>query len=214
MEELGKFLNAFIENHLLATIGAIFLSILSIAIIPDGFWMLNKLGIDWYRLFLFSFYFLLIKFVSHLMGVIPIKISNKRFFKKEAEKKQQDILDSWQNLFDHLKPYELELIKDLVKNNNNPVRRNYDYDPVLHSEYLHKEYRNHPYGGIPFVGEDDYKDEVFICATKYEGNKDNETRKPYKVYKLQEPAYIAAKHIIEKRGRLSTYEEIENYGDK
>ena len=87
MEELGKFLNAFIENHLLATIGAIFLSILSIAIIPDGFWMLNKLGIDWYRLFLFSFYFLLIKFVSHLMGVIPIKISNKRFFKKEAEKK-------------------------------------------------------------------------------------------------------------------------------
>lgn len=209
MEDIAKVLKIFFEEHLIPAIIAIVLGLLTLSFLPSDFWVINKIGIEWFRVLLFGLFFLSVELCDHLRKTIPTNLSNKRYERKQKKEQEQEAIKSFQSILDHLTKYELELINDLVKNGNKPVKREYMHGSNIHSEYLNKEYRNYPWGGLPFVGEDDFQNPIFICTTQYEGDIDSEDRKPYRVYKLQNDAYNLAKYIMDTKGRLSTYEEVE-----
>ena len=213
MEDLAKILKVFVDNHLLPTIGAITLALVTMIFIPTDYWAITKIGETWFRLLLFSCYFLAIEFLSYICKTLPVKAANIKYLKEQSNKQQDEAIKSWQNVFDHLTTYELELVKELVKRENNPVKRDYVFGPSIHSEFLGKDYRFNEYGGIPFVGQDDFQNGLYICATQFDGDADSDDRIPYRVYKLQNDAYVAAKYILEKTGRLSKFEEVKSNGN-
>lgn len=209
MEDIAKILKIFFEEHLIPALIAIVLGLLTLSFLPSDFWVINKIGLEWTRILLFGLFFLAVEFCDRLRKIVPVKISNKRYERRQRKEQEQEIIEDFQRILDHLTKYELELINDLVKNDNKPVKRVYMYGSNIHSEYLNNEYRNYPWGDCTFVGGADFQNRIFICVTQYEGNVDSNYGKLYRVYKLQENAYKLAKYIIETKGRLSSYEEAE-----
>ena len=131
MEDIVKLLKVFIENHFLPTIGAIVLALVTILAIPSNNWMIAKIGDIWFKVLLFCCYFLLIKFITYVRKTFPEKIAKTKYKKEQLIKQQDEAAKSWQNVFDHLTAYELDLVKELVQKNNNPVRRDYMFGPGM-----------------------------------------------------------------------------------
>ena len=53
MDSLGEALKIFLNKHLIATILSIVISFLFNLVLPNDYWMITKLGINAFRIFVF-----------------------------------------------------------------------------------------------------------------------------------------------------------------
>ena len=205
-KDIISILSFFFEKNFIPAAWAIVLALCVRLMIPNDYWMVEKLGENWFRLLLILSFFLLIVSLIFAWKEISKKITEKREQNKEKEKEQEEIIDSWKEVFNHKTKEDLEIIRELVNNNNSTVERPYYFQTNIGDFYTPIDNRISGYGG---TNTGDYQTDIFVCSTKYRNTETSDELAMVTLYKLKEEAFKAAKYLIETEGQLSVYDDFD-----
>ena len=125
-KSLLSLLQGLLENHLIPTIGSIFLTILVILIFPQDWIIVQRLGRWGLGIGVFCFFFLAI----YLVNVLRNKNRLKNFEKQRNKQVYDMIIEQMMTFYDHCKKRQLDLSYRLLNNNNTPV--DVYWDPWLY----------------------------------------------------------------------------------
>ncbi len=206
MEEIIKVLSVFFEKNFIPAVFAMVSTLITMLTLPSSFWMIERLGEDWFRLLLFGIYFLIIIFVLYANKKLFNKLSEKRYNNKKRKEEEKEIIESWKKAFDHKSKEELEIIKELIKNNNNPIEKPCYFYSDIHRFYTPVDNRTSGFGGS---NTGDYQTDIFICSTKYRATETPDETRMVTLYKLKDNAFQAAKYLLETEGKLSVYDDFD-----
>ena len=93
---IPSLLKIFLEKYFITTIASVLGTIVAMAFTPDGYWLLQKLGV-WYYIGIFCFAFLFIHGCYCGIKFTVQKISENQQKKQEEEK----LLEQTMTAFDH-----------------------------------------------------------------------------------------------------------------
>ena len=206
MEEIGKILRIFFENHFIPAVFAMVLALITILNLPNDYWMIEKLGKNWFLALLFGVFFLVIILLLFLNQKLSSEMSKIKYRKKNREEEKNRIIQEWKNVFNHLDKEHLDIVKELVRNHNNQIEKPYHFQPSTQDFFIANDNRSTGFGGIE-AG--DFQNSIFICSTKYKDSEIQGEMKMVRLYKLQDSAYNVAKHLLETDGKLSVYDDFD-----
>lgn len=121
MENLCKLLEIFLEKYFFDTIISVAVTLLVNIVLPSNYWMIEKIGITYFRVFVFCAVFVIFSVVVSAYKVLK----NKKRKKEQNEIKQrkhlkqrEENLEFWRNQADNLSYYERRVIVDFIKSGN------------------------------------------------------------------------------------------------
>lgn len=203
-DALGDSLKIFIEKHLIPSVISLVAGIVSILILPDGFWMIQKIGTIWVGVLAAGICFLLVEFIIAIaVGIrkIASKISNQKYRRKRDEEEENENIHKLWERVDRFSPGDRQILKNFLDSNNAPLEESasvwYNYDSLFESGWLVSTV-------VPYEPSDNN-----ISPPKV-----NEYGIPYshfvntgkKKYRLKDDIYQILKYSKEKYGRISNFE--------
>lgn len=121
MENFCKLLGIFLDKYFFDTIISVAVTLLINIALPSNYWMIEKIGITYFRVFVFCAVFVIFNAV----------VSADKALKNEKRKKEQneikqrkrlkqieENLEFWRNQADDLSYYERKVIIDFIKSGN------------------------------------------------------------------------------------------------
>ena len=176
---LGEVLKVFVEKHLVPTVMAVVGALAGILLLPENFWMLQKLGKTPFFFLLAGIIFLAVQLLIFLgKGISQHKYS--RYLRSQNEKyelrERCENIDNFLSFIDRLSPDERELIRQFIRTDNKPI-----------AERGYRTYRP-----------DSLFSTAAIVSTKRSDG--------YTMYKLNEQFYVSIKAIYEERGSISHFD--------
>lgn len=156
MKELIDILRIFLEKHFMPAVSAVAIALIAIVLIPSDWFVITKLGSNWFKLLLFCLAFLTVKGIIKFHQYIRIKIIEAN--DKKEKVKQQEILkikkreyenaqndkaleELWQ-FTDTLGLQDKKYIDKFLKTKNAPIKIKEDGDiwdsKLLNSKAVHK----------------------------------------------------------------------------
>lgn len=213
MEKFIELLKIFLEKHLIPSVIAIIVGILSIAYTPEEAKLIVRIGKPLYAILFFCFAFIIIEFILWIVKTIREKIDKNRenTRKKEyQESEMKEILENVWTLVDRMMPQDREMLMEFLKNNNSPicVKGELSSNCLLTSSYVvstvvpndEKVTLNDPSGIL-----DKKEGKIFIPKMSFGIQKRH--------YILRDDFYKILKYSYEKYGRISHFAtEEENNG--
>lgn len=209
MKELANILKVFVEKHLIPTVLAVGCAILTLIFVPSDFWMITKIGITWFGVFLFCAFFVVSQIVIKIFKAIAHVIHKSRIRSSEQEritKENRVALQQLWTLVDGMTPEDYDYLMQFIKSNNAPIEITgntmYLGDRLFNSKFVNvttkaiKEERpslsNNPLAKsghlvMPIEGV------VFSTVTKQ--------------YKLKDDFYQILKYSYDKHGRISNFDK-------
>ena len=95
MEYIGKALEIFLEKQLIPTIISVVIMFMIIIVLPDNFWMINKIRLMSFRILVFGLSFILINLIVWMhechLKKNKIKEYEERNRKEDLEKREKQI---------------------------------------------------------------------------------------------------------------------------
>lgn len=145
MDSFGEALKIFLNKHLTATIISIFISLLFNLILPNDYWMIKKIGLNAFRVFIFCICFIFIQLIIWIVKKIK-KILTYYTLKKEDEeiknKEIEDNINKWRTVADKMSPQDRNAILELINNNNTPIPSYEfsvsDFHSIYYTQCVHK----------------------------------------------------------------------------
>ena len=99
-EALGNSIKAFIEKDLVPSIISLAAGIITVLILPEDNWMVEKVGTVWIGVLAFALCFLLVKLLVVIAKFVKkraIKRANKQYdLKRDKEEEKEAIEKLWQ----------------------------------------------------------------------------------------------------------------------
>lgn len=177
MENLCKLLEIFLDKYFFDTIISVAVTLLINIILPSNYWMIEKIGITYFRVFVFCAVFV----------IFNAAVSADKALKNEKRKKEQneikqrkrlkqieENLEFWRNQADDLSYYERKAIIDFIKSGNAQRKCN---DLIMNSRKLSK----------------------YILNTKDEHG--------YYIFKMNDNAFKVFSSIYKKYGKLGHFDD-------
>lgn len=205
VKEFSEIIKIFLEKHLLPTIIAVGCSILTIALVPQNYWLIIKLGNTWFGIFCFCLYFTLIQIVINISKLINRKASNQKYEQKQNIIKNQEILEQLWTLVDEMNQEDYNYLIKFIKSKNAPI----EISGNLH--YSNNRLLNSKYVNITTKRESEEKLEAF----NYSKPKDGTIKIPIErviftpainLYKLKPDFYNVLEYSYETYGRISHFD--------
>lgn len=175
---IGESLKVFFEKHLIPAVISIVLAIAAILLLPNDYWMINKVGEKCFFILVAGIVFLVIQLlISITKGIrhLCYKADLARQCREIDIKKNQDAVEEWLSFVDKLPPDDRALLIKFIESENEPeIEHGYVYhsSESLYNSNLVRKMKCH----------------------------DN-----YTLIKLDDKAYQALKAIYDQRGSISHF---------
>lgn len=177
MEMICKLLEVFLNKYFFNTVFSIFVTLLINIILPNSYWMIEKIGITSFRIFIFCAVF------SFSYAVLKIYEMFREWRNKQEQikmnncsllEKREKNIELLRNQADDLSYYERKVIVDFIKSGN-AQRKCHDF--VMNS----------------------YKLSKYLLNTKDEHG--------YYIFKMNDNAFKVFSSIYEKYGKLGHFDD-------
>lgn len=177
MEMICKLLEVFLNKYFFNTVFSIFITLLINIILPNSYWMIEKIGITSFRIFIFCAVF------SFSYAVLKIYEMFREWRNKQEQikmnncsllEKREKNIELLRNQADDLSYYERKVIVDFIKSGNAQRKCN---DFVMNS----------------------YKLSKYLLNTKDEHG--------YYIFKMNDNAFKVFSSIYEKYGKLGHFDD-------
>lgn len=177
MEMICKLLEVFLNKYFFNTVFSIFVTLLINIILPNSYWMIEKIGITSFRIFIFCAVF------SFSYAVLKIYEMFREWRNKQEQikmnncsllEKREKNIELLRNQADDLSYYERKVIVDFIKSGNAQRKCN---DFVMNS----------------------YKLSKYLLNTKDEHG--------YYIFKMNDNAFKVFSSIYEKYGKLGHFDD-------
>lgn len=194
MEKFADIIKLFFEKHFLPTLTSIIGTAIIYYITPDNFSFLVKLGKNFYSIFLFSAFMLIIE----LGMIIYNKISNKKEMLKLEQKHKKNIETENTNflfdLVDSLSTEDRKFLDYFLENNN---------EPIILLGYIYNDFLNGYCDINRFEVKDDstYENNMVTLKKEYLLDKGTEATR----YKLKKDLYDGLILLKKKYGKISRF---------
>ena len=134
-DKLVEIVKIFLEKHFIPTVASIALGLTAMICIPSDFYAIEKIGVDWFRVFLFCLSFLIVEGLNKIYRYILKKgAERKEIIKKQEESelklKQQkldrenreksDLEDLW-SIVDDFSAKDKKRIEKFLTTENKPI---------------------------------------------------------------------------------------------
>lgn len=177
MENLCKLLEIFLDKYFFDTIISVAVTLLINIVLPSNYWMIEKIGITYFRVFIFCAVFV----IFNAVVLADKALKNEKRKKEQNEIKQrkrlkqrEENLEFWRNQADDLSYHERKVIVDFIKSGNAQRKCN---DFIMNSHKLLK----------------------YILNTKDEHG--------YYIFKMNDNAFKVFSSIYEKYGKLGHFDD-------
>ena len=202
-EALGNSIKAFIEKDLVPSIISLAAGIITVLILPEDNWMVEKVGTVWIGVLAFALCFLLVKLLVVIAKFVKkraIKRANKQYdLERDKEEEKEAIEKLWQSV-DALSPGDRQTLKLLIENNNTPIEESsgcfYDFGSLFMSNWIVST-------TVPYEFEDQDNQPVLNSNGIPIANFMNHGKK---LYKLKDDVFQMLKYSKEKYGKISNFE--------
>ncbi len=172
---------AFLEKYFITTILSIVLAMVMYLLLPEKFFITNRLGVIGFLVFVFLVMFLVIRFI--IWGYEKLK--NNKHEREYDKKKEKETYEEIKKFTDSLNETEYEILIRWVKNGNIPYVKNQSFDLGI-------------YGGGLFTN--------FEIVNKTEiQEKDGEFLITKMQYRLKDEIYECLKYYYNKYGTISNF---------
>lgn len=121
MENLCKLLEIFLDKYFFDTIISVAVTLLINIILPSNYWMIEKIGITYFRVFAFCAVFVIFNAVVSADKALKNKKRKKEqneIKQRERLKQREENLEFWRNQADDLSYHERKVIVDFIKSGN------------------------------------------------------------------------------------------------
>lgn len=177
MENLCKLLEIFLDKYFYDTIISVAVTLLINIVLPSNYWMIEKIGITYFRVFVFCAVFVIFNAVVSADKALKNKKRKKEqneIKQRKRLKQREENLEFWRNQADDLSHYERKVIVDFIKSGNAQRKCN---DFVMNS----------------------YKLSKYLLNTKDEHG--------YYIFKMNDNAFKVFSSIYEKYGKLGHFDD-------
>lgn len=177
MENLCKLLEIFLDKYFFDTIISVAVTLLINIVLPSNYWMIEKIGITYFRVFSFCAVFVIFNAVVSADKALKNKKRKKEqneIKQRKRLKQREENLEFWRNQADDLSYYERKVIVDFIKSGNAQRKCN---DFVMNS----------------------YKLSKYLLNTKDEHG--------YYIFKMNDNAFKVFSSIYEKYGKLGHFDD-------
>ena len=177
MENLCKLLEIFLDKYFFDTIISVAVTLLINIVLPSSYWMIEKIGITYFRVFAFCAVFVIFNAVVSADKALKNKKRKKEqneIKQRKRLKQREENLEFWRNQADDLSYYERKVIVDFIKSGNAQRKCN---DFVMNS----------------------YKLSKYLLNTKDEHG--------YYIFKMNDNAFKFFSSIYEKYGKLGHFDD-------
>lgn len=177
MENLCKLLEIFLDRYFFDTIISVAVTLLINIVLPSSYWMIEKIGITYFRVFAFCAVFVIFNAVVSADKALKNKKRKKEqneIKQRKRLKQREENLEFWRNQADDLSYYERKVIVDFIKSGNAQRKCN---DFVMNS----------------------YKLSKYLLNTKDEHG--------YYIFKMNDNSFKVFSSIYEKYGKLGHFDD-------
>ena len=177
MENFCKLLGIFLDKYFFDTIISVAVTLLINIVLPSNYWMIEKIGITYFRVFVFCAFFVIFNVVVSAYKALENKKRKKEqneIKQRKRLKQREENLEFWRNQADDLSYHERKVIVDFIKSGNAQRKCN---DLIMSSYELSK----------------------YILNTKDEHG--------YYIFKMNDNAFKVFSSIYEKYGKLGHFDD-------
>lgn len=177
MENFCKLLGIFLDKYFFDTIISVAVTLLINIVLPSNYWMIEKIGITYFRVFVFCAFFVIFNVVVSAYKALENKKRKKEqneIKQRKRLKQREENLEFWRNQADDLSYHERKVIVDFIKSGNAQRKCN---DFVMNS----------------------YKLSKYLLNTKDEHG--------YYIFKMNDNAFKVFSSIYEKYGKLGHFDD-------
>ena len=182
-ETIATIFRSFQEKYLIPLVISIVVAIATVIILPDDFWMINKVGRFPFACGVAGITFLFVVFVLYVVDKVKLiqrDVSNKRCSEEQKRKDAEEkIRLIWQDM-DHYSPEERKEIRELVESGNQPIKIS------LNREISYKSI---------------YKTNLFVNTIILDDQGEQ-----WRAYKLNEVCYQDLKYSLETYNKISNFD--------
>ena len=135
MQNFSDLLKIFIEKHLIPTMVSVVSVILTLLLLPEENWIINKIGKSLFITLIFCVYFLVIQLIVKIIKAIEeliSKISENNYYNKQKEKENNEAIQKINEFIDQLSPEDKKILISFVKNGNKIL---IDYERIRLNSY-------------------------------------------------------------------------------
>lgn len=193
--DIIKNLSAIVDKHLVPAVLSFVIGIGVYLYVGESFWMVNQLTTTIFVIFIACIAFLVISLIVWCAAVVKswrVAQSDKKYYQKQEEKQQEENDKKLLDFFDRQTKETIEIIKQLLETEN---------APIYVDSYKLDEGNFECAPGYSRRGTDGFQTNLLICKWQASPN----GRFCYKVI-MQEPFFRAAKHIMQKYGKITRYD--------
>lgn len=179
MENFCKLLGIFLDKYFFNTIFSVAVTLLINIVLPNNYWMIEKIGITYFRVFVFCTVFVIFSVVVSAYKVLKNKKRKKEqneIKQRKRLKQREENIELWRNHADDLSYYDRNVIVEFIKNGN--------------AQRLYNEFTNISY---------ELEGSQYLLKTR---NKHGQY-----VIKLNNEVFEVFSYIYEKYGKLGHFDE-------
>lgn len=201
-EALGESVKIFIDKHLIPTVISGVIAFSTLLILPDNYWMIDKLGKVWFFILIAGICFLAVSFITFIIEQGRKRKSNKDielFNAITAEKRAEENIRDWWKEVDKLPPEDRKLLRKFVESGNEPIKREnvlYPYGTFLNSFWTVS----------TEIDEVESDESIDRASLRVIGGYDHMPMCKTKLYKLDDRIYNTLKYSLDKYGKISNFE--------
>lgn len=193
--DIIKNLSTIVDKHLVPAVLSFVIGIVVYLYVGESFWMVTQLTTTIFVIFIACIAFLGISLLMWCTAVVKswrAAQSDKKYYQKQEEKQQEENDKKLLDFFDRQTKDTIEIITQLLKTEN---------APIYVDSYKLDESNFTCAPGYSRRGSDGFQTNLLICKWQTSPN----GRFCYKVI-MQEPFFRAAKHIMQKYGKITRYD--------
>lgn len=127
MENLCKLLEIFLDKYFFDTIISVAVTLLINIVLPSSYWMIEKIGITYFRVFAFCAVFVIFNAVVSADKALKNKKRKKEqneIKQRKRLKQREENLEFWRNQADALSYFDRNVIIEFIKNGNTQMQYN------------------------------------------------------------------------------------------
>lgn len=124
MEKIAELLKTFVEKHLIPTVISVGVAIGICVFTPNGFIVVQNLGMAWHGILVFCICFLLIQGVIALARAIEKAIHSRRYARSRDERaleNEEELMETIWTYVDGLSPDDKESLMRFLETDNAPI---------------------------------------------------------------------------------------------
>lgn len=200
MENFTQVLKIFIEKHLIPSVISVAGAIITLLLLPEDNYIIQKLGKLLFVFLAFCVYFLLVQCFLKVCNSIPKAVRNiqKRNHAKQQRKEEtQNEIEEIHEFFDRLEPEDKDVLLGFIKNGNK-ILLDFSVNPM---QWNLRQIMN--------ISECKYKlrniDKNYYWFTKTLETADDDETFYFKQYKIQKEIFEQLEYVYKKEGKLGHF---------